>query len=117
MTYTFKVLVEPDGERWYACCPALVAQGAATWGYTREEALRNIQDVVRMVVDSLLEHGETLPSASSPDVQVSAEPQVAVSLRRGCSARNDSRGRLSERTAAHRRPANPARDQLHNYDT
>lgn len=52
--------------------------GAATWGYTRAEALRNIQDVARMVVDSLVEHGEALPSEPYDQVQILAEPQVAV---------------------------------------
>jgi len=77
-TYTFRVVVEPDGERWHAYCPALVRQGAATWGYTKEEALKNIDEVVKMVVESLIEHGETLPSEPSDEVQVSPEPQVAV---------------------------------------
>jgi len=58
MTYSFKLIVEPDGNRWHAYCPALVSAGAATWGYSLAEALRNIQDVARMVVDSLVEHGE-----------------------------------------------------------
>ena len=78
MTYRFKVIVEPDGARRYAYCPALVAAGAATWGYTRAEVLRNIQDVVRMVVDSIVEHGEALPTEPPDQVQVLAEPQVAV---------------------------------------
>ncbi len=78
MTYSFKVVVEPDGDRWHAYCPALVSAGAATWGYTRDEALRNIQDVVRLVVDSLLENGEALPSEPSDQVQILPEPQVAV---------------------------------------
>ena len=78
MTYNFKVIVEPDGNRWHAYCPALVSAGAATWGYTRQEALRNIQDVVRLVADSLLEHGESLPSEPSDQVQILSEPQVAV---------------------------------------
>ena len=54
MTYSFKVVVEPDGDRWHAYCPALVSAGTATWRYTRGEALRNIQDVVRMVAASLV---------------------------------------------------------------
>jgi len=78
MTYSFKVVVEPDGDRWHAYCPALVTAGAATWGYTRQEALRNLQDVVRLVVDSLIEHGEKLPSEPPDQVQILAEPQVAV---------------------------------------
>jgi predicted RNase H-like HicB family nuclease len=78
MTYTFKLVVEPDGDRWHAYCPALVAAGAATWGYTREEALRNIQDVVRMVVDIMVEDGEPLPTEPPDQVRILAEPEVAV---------------------------------------
>ena len=60
-TYSFKVVVEPDGDRWYAYCPALVRRGAATWGYTEHEAVKNINDVVQMVAESLVEHGEAVP--------------------------------------------------------
>ena len=42
-TYTFNIVLEPDEDRWHAYCPALHEQGAATWGHTREEALRNIE--------------------------------------------------------------------------
>lgn len=77
-TYSFKVVVEPDGERWHAYCPALVQQGGATWGYTKEEALKNIREVVQMVVESLIEHGEPVPEEPRDQVQVFAEPQVAV---------------------------------------
>jgi predicted RNase H-like HicB family nuclease len=61
-TYTFNVVVEPDEDRWHAYCPALHQQGAATWGNTRQEALKNIEDVVR---------GE---------VEVTVEPRVAISV-------------------------------------
>lgn len=57
-TYLFRVVVEPDEDRWHAYCPALEEKGAATWGYTEEEALKNIQEVVHMVVRSLIRHGE-----------------------------------------------------------
>ncbi len=52
----FDVVVEPDEDRWHAFCPALVHQGAAAWGNTEHEALKNIREVVQMVVDSLTEH-------------------------------------------------------------
>jgi predicted RNase H-like HicB family nuclease len=81
MTYTFKLVVEPDGDRWHAYCPALAAAGAATWGCTREEALRNIQDVVRMVADSMVEDGDPLPTEPSGQMHILAEPQVAVIAR------------------------------------
>ena len=79
-TYSFKVVVEPDEDRWHAYCPALVRQGAATWGYTQEEALRNIEDVVKMVVGSLIEHGEAVPEEPSDQVRVSPTPEVAVTV-------------------------------------
>ena len=77
-TYNFKIVVEPDGDRWHAYCPALVQQGGATWGHTEQEALKNIQEVVQMVVQSLMEHGEALPVEPSDQVQVFSNPQVAV---------------------------------------
>ena len=77
-TYNFRIVIEPDGERWHAYCPALVGQGGATWGHTQQEALKNIQEVVQMVVESLMEHGEALPTEPADQVQVSGEPQVAV---------------------------------------
>ena len=43
-TYNFRIVVEPDGERWHAYCPALLGQGGATWGHTQQEALKNIQE-------------------------------------------------------------------------
>lgn len=75
-TYTFHVVVEPDGDAWYAYCPALVRQGGATWGETREEALTNIREVAEMVVADLIENGGNLPEA----VQVSQEPLVSVTV-------------------------------------
>ena len=60
-TYVFRVVVEPDEDRWHAYCPALEKYGAATWGYTQEEALKNIKDVVEMVVAELIEDNEPIP--------------------------------------------------------
>ena len=68
-TYSFKVVVEPDEDfdgnpsGWHAYCPALERQGASTWGVTESQALRNINEVVRMVVESRLERGEYLVRA------------------------------------------------------
>jgi len=75
-TYTFKVVVEPDEDRWRAYCPALEAQGASTWGYTRDEALRHIREVLEMIAAELVEEGRPVPS----DAQVSEEPLVAVTV-------------------------------------
>ena len=79
-TYTFNVVVEPDEDRWHAYCPVLVRQGGATWGNTEQEALKNIQEVVQMVVESLVEHGEPVPEGPSDQVQVTVEPKVAITV-------------------------------------
>ena len=79
-TYTYRVVVEPDEDRWAAHCPALDKYAAATWGYTREEALKNIQDVVQMVLQELLEDREPIPEDPADDVSVSSEPRVAVTV-------------------------------------
>jgi predicted RNase H-like HicB family nuclease len=75
-TYTFRVVVEPDEGRWRAYCPSLEAQGAATWGYTREEALQHIREVLEMIVAELVEDGKPVP----PDAEMSEEPLVAVTV-------------------------------------
>jgi predicted RNase H-like HicB family nuclease len=59
-TYTFNAIIEPDDDRWHAYCPTLVERGGATWGETREEALANLEEVVKMVVASRVEHGEPI---------------------------------------------------------
>jgi predicted RNase H-like HicB family nuclease len=79
-SYIFTVVVEPDEDRWHAYAPALVEQGAATWGYTKAEAFANIAEVVKMVVESLQEHGDPIPEEPEDQVQVFGEPRVAVTV-------------------------------------
>jgi predicted RNase H-like HicB family nuclease len=85
-TYSFKVVVERDEDfegnpsGWHAYCPALERQGASTWGATESEALKKINEVVHMVVESMLEHGEYLPEEPDDDVEVTVEPRVAVTV-------------------------------------
>ena len=78
-SYAFKVVVEPDEDRWHAYCPALKSQGATTWGYTQEEAFENIQEVVEMVIEEMIEDGEPIPEISK-EVHVFAEPQAMVTV-------------------------------------
>ena len=75
-SYIFKVVVEPDEDRWRALVPELESRGGATWGKTREEALRNIQEVAQMVIEDMLEDGEPLPA----EVMIYEEPRVAVTV-------------------------------------
>ena len=64
-TYSFRVVVEPDGDRWLAYCPAFENYAATTWGNTCEEHLQHIQEVVQMVVEELVEDQGEIPVESS----------------------------------------------------
>ncbi len=75
-SYVLPVVLEPDEDVWRACVPALESRGAATWGHTKEEALRNIQEVAQMVIEELLEDGEPLPGG----IPISDQPTVAVNV-------------------------------------
>ena len=57
--YRFQILIEQDEDGMYiAECPAL--QGCYTQGETFEEALENIQEVIRMCVQELAEEGKNV---------------------------------------------------------
>ncbi|MDE0396724.1 MAG: type II toxin-antitoxin system HicB family antitoxin [Candidatus Poribacteria bacterium] len=99
-TYTFEVVIEEDewlDERikdpvWRAYIPTLVHQGASSWGYTKKEALKNLQDAVDLLIESLLEHGEEhllqsivqheKVSTSEPcsHIQVSDVPLIVITV-------------------------------------
>jgi len=81
-TYIFRVVVEPDEDRWVAYCPLLQEKGGATWGYTKEEALKNIREVVEMTIESMVEHKEPIPEEPESEVQVFSELKVAVTCER-----------------------------------
>ena len=99
-TYSFQVVLEKDkwpdepdeNAVWRAYIPALEHKGASSWGCTQKEALKNLQDAVDLLVESLLEHGEEhlfesivqheKESASEPclHIQVSDVPLIAVTI-------------------------------------
>ena len=85
-TYNFKVVIEPDEDfdgnpsGWHAYCPVLEAPRASSLGRAEAAALKNINDVVRMVVESMLEHGQHIPEEPSDQVEVTVEPRVAVTV-------------------------------------
>jgi predicted RNase H-like HicB family nuclease len=78
-SYIFKVVVEPDEDKWHAYCPVLEKYGAVTWGYTKEEALKNIQEVAQMVIEELAEEGKLIPEILE-EAEVFSEPRVVVNL-------------------------------------
>lgn len=77
-SYVFKVVVEPDHledgtPSFHAYCPTL--RGARTQGKTEVEALQNIHDVVKMIVDQMIEDGTPVP----PDIEIES-PAVVVTV-------------------------------------
>ena len=75
-TYSFKVVVEPDDDAFIAYCPALKGLGATTWGETEQSAVRNIHEVVEMILDELIEDGAPIPE----DAQVSEQPLISLTV-------------------------------------
>jgi len=54
----------------------LKSLGAATWGETPQEALKNIQEVLEMILEELAEEGKPLPR--SAQVTVLKGPAVSI---------------------------------------
>jgi predicted RNase H-like HicB family nuclease len=77
-TYVFQVEVEPDEEGWRAFYPPWEEIGASTWGYTKEEAIKNIQEVLSMILEEFNEEGRPIPATEQ--MTVSESTLVAVSL-------------------------------------
>jgi len=78
--YKFKIIVEQDEDKWIAYSPLLKEKGGATWGYTKEEALKNINEVLEMVVESMIGDGETIPEEAFVESIETAESEVAIAV-------------------------------------
>jgi predicted RNase H-like HicB family nuclease len=79
-TYSFKVVVEPDDDRWHAYCPALEQYGASTWGNTEEEAFKHIHEVVQTINGEFTEDGIALADSPCEDVEALLDTRVAVTV-------------------------------------
>jgi predicted RNase H-like HicB family nuclease len=77
-TYIFRVVIEEDPKddrmAYHAFCPAL--RGCHTWGYTYEEALKNIKEAVELYIEDLRASGEPIPEEGA--VEILPEPAVSV---------------------------------------
>ncbi len=79
-TCTLRVVVEPDGDRRHAYCPALESHGASTWANTREEGLQRIADVIQFVVDNMTEHGDHIHYDSTHGGRTRSEADVSIAV-------------------------------------
>lgn len=76
-TYVFTVEIEPDEDGFRAFYPPLEHIGASTWGQTPEEALKNIEEVLSMIVEEFEEEGTEIPPGEG--LVTTKGPAVAVS--------------------------------------
>jgi predicted RNase H-like HicB family nuclease len=58
--FVLPVVIEKDKDGYFAFCPAL--QGCYTQGASYEEALNNIEDVIRLHIEDRLASGEPIPT-------------------------------------------------------
>ncbi len=77
-TYVLRVeLRQEDDGRWSVWAPSF--PGLASWGHTRDEALRNIQDAAEAYLEDMIEAGEPIPIEAGK-IEVIDNPAVAVTL-------------------------------------
>lgn len=58
-TYIFRAVIEPDEGRYFAELPAL--PDCHSWGYTYEEALKNIKEAAELCIEAMIDEGEPIP--------------------------------------------------------
>ena len=73
--YVYRIIIEPDDDRFYAEIPAL--PGCYSWGYTYEEAFRNIKEAAELWLETLSEDGELIPEE---DPKVLQEAPITLGL-------------------------------------
>ena len=75
-SYIFHVSIEPEQDgRWSAWIEAL--PGCTAWGYTKEEALKALEDAAELFVQDMIDAGEEI---SKIGVEVADTPVVAVNV-------------------------------------
>ena len=82
-SYIFQVKVEQDQDRLVAYYPELKDRGGAAWGETREGAVKNLEDVIRLVLEDMLECGELSVFESkmrNKGLTISPQPTVSVTI-------------------------------------
>jgi predicted RNase H-like HicB family nuclease len=73
--YVYRVVVQPDEDRYYAEIPTL--PGCYSWGYTFEEALKNIKEALEVWLEVKREEGERIPVEDAQTIR-DAELTVGV---------------------------------------
>lgn len=80
MTYTYRIILEPDEGGFHASVPAL--PGCHTWGKTIDEARGMARDAISAYLRSLVADGEEVPTDSGFELfeTVSAPKRARTAL-------------------------------------
>jgi len=62
-SYTYRVIIEPDGKAYHGFVPALV--GCHTCGDTIEETRVNLRDAISLYLENLNENKSSIPEENS----------------------------------------------------
>ena len=73
--YVYRLVIEPDEDRYYAEIPAL--PGCYSWGHTYEEALKNIKEALELWLEVKKEAGEPIPT-DAPETIRNADFTIGV---------------------------------------
>ena len=77
-TYLFRVELQEESDgRWSVWTPGLPR--LTSWGHTKEEAVRNIQDAAEAYVQDMMEEGDALPLEVGT-IDVIDRPAVAITV-------------------------------------
>jgi predicted RNase H-like HicB family nuclease len=83
--YIFEVVIEDDyfddgRKAYHVYCPVLEEYSAVTWGYTKKEAIKNIQEVIQMIIEELIEDGKPIPETPQDELQNLSEAILMVNI-------------------------------------
>ena len=62
-TYTYRIIIEPDGRQFHAYVPAL--PGCHTFGRTLGEVQKHAREAITVYVESLVADGQPVPRDTS----------------------------------------------------
>lgn len=63
MSYTFRTIIEKDGKHFHGYVPALL--GCHTFGRTIEETQKNLQDAIKVYIESIAREKGRIPHDAS----------------------------------------------------
>lgn len=60
MSYTYRIIIEPDGKQFHGYVPAL--SGCHTFGKTIEETRKNLREAIELYLETLIAEKTKVPS-------------------------------------------------------